>query len=140
MKVLFTKLAALTASLLLYLWQLPQNLCGLLLVVFLHPEQVFPFGDREPRARLYYASRMLGGISLGRYIVVASHYKDYKGATEAHELGHYRQSLRLGPLYLLVIGLPSLVWALCWRGGGKMAYHDFYTERWADKLGGVVRC
>ena len=121
---------------LLYLWQLPQNLVGLLLVLVLQPEGCF----QVDTYRLYYASRMRGAISLGQYIILNEHYRDYNGNTELHEIGHHLQSLRLGPLYLLVIGLPSLVWALCWHGGGKMAYHDFYTEKWADKLGGVVRC
>lgn len=130
----------LAASFILYLWQLPQNLCGLLLVALLRPEQVFPFGDAEPRARLYYSSRMHGGISLGRYLVVAAHYKDCNGRTEAHELGHYWQSLFLGPLYLLVIGLPSILWSAVWRPWYGPSYYDFYTEKWADKLGGVDRC
>lgn len=43
-------------------------------------------------------------------------------------------------LYLIVIGLPSLLWA--WLGDsiapGK-SYYWFYTERWADRLGGVKR-
>lgn len=127
-------------DILLYLWQLPQNLLGLLLVAVLRPEQSYPFGDAMPMSRLYYASRMRGGISLGRYLIVASCYKDYNGRTEAHELGHYWQSLFLGPLYLFVIGIPSLVWAAVWRPGGRRDYYQFYTEAWADKLGGVERC
>ena len=127
-------------DIILYLWQLPQNLLGLLLVAVLRPEQVYQFGDAWPWARLYYSTRMQGGISLGKYIIVNSYYKDYNGKTEAHELGHYWQSLFLGPLYLLVIGLPSVLWAAAWKPGGRMGYHDFYTEKWADKLGGVDRC
>lgn len=121
---------------LLYLWQLPQNLVGLLLVHILKPEDSYTFN----RARLYYATRMHGGISLGRYIIVASSVKDYTGRTEWHEYGHCRQSMFLGPLYLLVVGLPSLLWAAVWQPGHGSSYYDFYTEAWADKLGGVDRC
>ena len=131
MKVVFTKLA----TILLYLWQLPQNLLGLLLVKILRPEECY---DVEG-AKLYYASRMRGGISLGRYIIVRSILQDYKGNTERHELGHAKQSRLLGPLYLLVIGLPSLLWAAWWHAGRNISYYSFYTEAWADKLGGVKR-
>ena len=123
-------------DILLYAWQLPQNLLGLLLVKVLKPEESYDFN----RARLYYATRMRGGISLGRYIIVNSTVKDYAGRTEWHEYGHSLQSMFLGPLYLIVIGLPSLLWAAVWRPGYGRSYYEFYTEAWADKLGGVERC
>ena len=120
----------------LWLWQLPQNLLGLLLVSILKPEDSYSFNQ----ARLYYSTRMRGGISLGRYIIVQSAMKDYTGRTEWHEYGHSRQSLFLGPFYLFVVGLPSMLWAAWWNPGRKVSYYWFYTERWADKLGGVDRC
>jgi len=131
MKVFFSGLAVA----ILYLWQLPQNLLGLLLVAILRPEDVYEIDS----SLLCYASRMRGGISLGRYIIVRSDLKDYKGNTEKHELGHSRQSFYLGPLYLIVIGLPSLIWAWWWNERRGMSYYSFYTERWADKLGEVER-
>jgi len=121
---------------LLYCWQLPQNLLGLLLVSILKPEDSYSFNQ----ARLYYSTRMRGGISLGRYIIVQSAMKDYTGRTEWHEYGHSRQSLFLGPFYLFVVGLPSMLWAAWWNPGRNVSYYRFYTERWADKLGGVDRC
>ena len=123
-------------DILLYLWQLPQNLLGLLLVRILQPEDVYDIDG----VRLCYASRMKGGISLGRYIIIRDVMKDYTGNTERHEMGHARQSRLLGPLYLLVIGLPSFLWAAYYRRGrSRSSYYDFYTERWADRLGGVHR-
>ena len=59
-----------------------------------------------------------------------------------HEYGHTIQSQKLGPVYLLVIGLPSLIWAGCfekYRIKHKKSYYGFYTEKWADKLGGISR-
>ena len=123
-------------DILLYIWQLPQNLLGLLLVLILRPEGAYEMEF----ATLYYSSRMRGGISLGRYIIVRSVFNDYTGNTERHELGHARQSLMLGWLYLVVIGLPSLLWAAWWNSSRKVSYYSFYTERWADILGGVTRC
>lgn len=123
-------------SILLYIWQLPQNLLGLLVVAFTLPSSVIPVDDDEAVVRSSY--RMRGGISLGRYVVISI----YASTTETirHELGHCRQSRMLGPLYLPVIGIPSLLWAAF----GSMVcpfreYHWFYTEAWADRLGGVER-
>lgn len=82
---------------------------------------------------------MSGGISLGRYIIVNQFAMD---KTIYHELGHCRQSMYLGWLYLIVIGIPSIVWAGLY---GKVikpttnGYYNFYTEKWADKLGNVQR-
>ena len=132
MKVKFTKLA----TVLLYLWQLPQNLLGLLLVKILRPEDCYEMEGEL----LCYASRMRGGISLGRYIILNITVKDYTGNSERHELGHARQSRMLGWFYLFVIGIPSILWAAWWNSSRPMSYYSFYTERWADHLGGVNRC
>jgi hypothetical protein len=53
-----------------------------------------------------------------------------------HEFGHYRQSLLLGPLYLPLIGLPSVCWAMVKKAGlfAAVPYCAFPTERWADRL------
>lgn len=123
-------------NIILYLWQLPQNLLGLLLVLILQPEEAYDMDG----CRLYYATRMRGGISLGRYVIVRSWMKDYTGNTERHELGHAKQSRMLGWFYLFVIGIPSILWAAWWNEGRNRDYYSFYTERWADHLGGVNRC
>ena len=81
---------------------------------------------------------MRGGIALGKYIIVSEH-SDL--LTIRHEYGHCRQSKRLGWLYLFVIGIPSIIYAAWWVkfDKGRHDYYDFYTERWADKLGGIKR-
>lgn len=60
--------------------------------------------------------------------------------TLMHEYGHTVQSCILGPLFLPVIGLPSLVWAglpvfLRFRERRGVSYYRFYPERWANFLG-----
>ena len=122
-------------DILLYAWQLPQNLLGLLLVTILKPEDVYDFFG----SKVYYSHRMRGGISLGRYIIIRSYLLNANAKTEYHELGHSIQSRILGPLYLLVIGLPSLLWAAWWNEDRNRSYYSFYTERWADYLGNVER-
>ena len=57
-----------------------------------------------------------------------------------HERGHQIQSFILGPLYLLIIGLPSIIWCRCfenYRKTNDISYYSFYTEKWANKLGKV---
>lgn len=91
-----------------------------------------------------------GGMSLGKYIFLpssrfayydANNPTDYQTNYIKHEYGHSIQSSYLGPLYLFVIGLPSLIWAGCfdsYRKKHNVSYYSFYTESWADKLGGSV--
>jgi hypothetical protein len=122
-----------TKDILLYIWELPQNLVGLLLTCLLAPGQKQPYRD----ARILRTEKMNGGISLGRYIIVSSLFSDSQ--TELHEWGHTLQSRMLGPLYLPIIGLPSLLWAIWWKPGKKRSYFSFYTERWADRLAGIRR-
>ena len=50
-----------------------------------------------------------------------------------HEYGHTVQSLILGPLYFLIIGLPSVIWGIVKRP--EQSYFSFYTEKWANYLG-----
>jgi hypothetical protein len=119
---------------LLYIHQLPQDLVGLALRVF------YKGTDSEYNGAVVRRSlKMQGGISLGKYIIVSQFAREQ---TVKHEYGHCIQSRKLGWLYLLVIGLPSIIWAgLYGRVVPRTAngYYKFYTERWADKLGGIKR-
>ena len=121
-------------NILLCLWQLPQNFVGLLL------RAIFKGYDSQYESAIVRRStKMQGGISLGKYIIV-SQWAGEK--TIKHEYGHCEQSMRLGWLYLPVIGLPSIVWAGLYGRIVKetpSGYYKFFTERWADKLGGITR-
>ena len=118
----------------LYIWQLPQNLVGLVVLCFCgHKEKCSVAG-----IDFYYSKTFPGGISLGNYVIIGSKYEK----TVKHEHGHQIQSMYLGPLYLLVIGIPSIVWAGLYGSIIKPTtngYYRFYTESWADKLGKVER-
>ena len=117
-----------------YIWELPQNLLGLLL------RAIYKGEDTEYKDVVVRRSRsMLGGISLGRYIIVGDYASE---RTVMHEYGHCLQSRRLGWLYLLVVGLPSIIWAGLYGRAiprTENGYYRFITERWADKLGNVKR-
>lgn len=113
-----------------YFWQLPQNLLGLLLRV------IYKGNDIEYNGVIVRRSvKMRGGISLGKYIVI-SQWSTTK--TVMHEYGHCKQSMYLGWLYLLLVGLPSILHATFCKCK-RHSYYDVYPEKWADKLGGVTR-
>jgi len=121
---------------LLSAWQLPQNAIGLLLTFCCRSAR----RERRGGAALFYCFNRFGGLSLGSYLFV---HRDADERLVRHEYGHYRQSKLLGPLYLIVIGLPSILWAglfpLVRRLRPATSYFSFPTERWADYLGGADR-
>lgn len=117
-------------NILLYIWCLPQNVLGLLFLLFIKGEEKHSLNG----ITFYYAWGFGGGISLGKYIIMGS--KSPKSVK--HEYGHCIQSKMLGPLYLLVVGLPSLLHA-AFCPCRRHSYYDVYPENWADKLGGVKR-
>ena len=84
----------------LYIWQLPQNLIGLFLRLFYPKAQKMEIAD----VKVLYDYSFPGGISLGRTIFVGTQDR----FTSMHEHGHQIQSMILGPLYLFVIGIPSI--------------------------------
>ena len=118
----------------LYLWQLPQHLIGIILTLFYKTDEIVEYKDKKIRV----CRKFGGGISLGNYVFIG--YKNDN--IIKHEYGHTIQSKWLGPLYLLVIGIPSFIWATLYgwiipyeRNG----YYKFYTEKWAEKLGQTKR-
>jgi hypothetical protein len=61
----------------------------------------------------------------------------------AHEYGHCVQSLILGPLYLPLVGIPSVLWSNVprferYRRKKQVSYYDFLPERSATRLGNRV--
>lgn len=115
-------------NIILYIWQLPQNLLGLLFLLFIRGEKKHEING----IKFYYAKNFKGGISLGNYIILG--YINEKSVK--HEYGHCVQSKMLGWLYLIVIGLPSVIHA--WLCNCKNhSYYDFFVEKWANKLVGI---
>lgn len=113
---------------LLYIWQLPQNLLGLAVIKYTKATRTL--------YRFWFTPRYSFDVSLGKYIIIGPDYPGIKMLS--HERGHQKQSMILGPLYLLVIGLPSATGNLL-RRIWKFDYYKQPWEAWADKLGGVKR-
>lgn len=116
----------------MWLWCFPQQFIGWLLRVATHAER---------RGGFYAVNFKAGSLSLGEYIFLCpAHQRDERALK--HEQGHTKQSYILGWLWLPAIGIPSIIWAGCFgwlRKKYNISYYSFYTEKWADKLGGVER-
>lgn len=120
----------------LTIWTLPQQLVGLIVYLVC---KIRGCQSENRIDRVFTFWSLWSGLSLGWFIFANF---DASKNTFDHEYGHTIQSMILGPLYLLVIGLPSIIWAGCFeqfRIKRKISYYAFYTEKWADKLGGVER-
>ena len=119
---------------LLFIWQLPQNIVALLILLFSKTEGVIAYRNYCFALKTKLPSKA-GGVSLGSFALISpscAHDKE----TVRHELdGHTVDSKIFGPLYLLVIGIPSILHLLCHNGSKD--YYDFYTERWANKHAGL---
>ena len=94
-------------------------------------------------------------VSLGMFVFVTGEpyfyekLKDQYSMEElsarllVHEYGHTIQSLILGPLYLIMIGIPSTLWGFLpnlnrKRKEEQLSYFVFFTEKWANVLGEKV--
>ena len=127
------------------IWQLPQHIIAYI-IMLVNCKSLKQMVSKDG-IRYYLVDHLSNcGISLGNYI-----FLDVDGIhdniTIKHEYGHQKQSLMLGPLYLIIIGLPSIIGNILNRIKYKYFRRhydpDFYYkqpwEAWADKLGGVER-
>lgn len=118
----------------LFIWQLPQNLVAVIVMPFIGKLTKVWDGDYSA---CYHGERMSGGISLGSFAFISNCLNTSSRRKEYiyHELfGHTVDSKRWGPLYLIVWGLPSLLNAAF---GFTSCYYDFYAEKSANKHAGL---
>ncbi len=130
---------------LIFIWEFPQNLLGL--AVYLKMKNLRKVKRIEKEAHRYFIETPNTGVSLGWFVFwtpAGNRFSCYNNDCRMHEYGHARQSVILGPLYLLLVGIPSLLRALCSRwyrkkyGRNWEKYFNAFPENWADKLGGVL--
>lgn len=133
---------------LLWIWQLLQNVIGLIFIAVTKATVRSRVIDGE--TTIYYVARRLNhtwsGVSLGNYIIFSvDAFADETSLR--HEHGHQIQSLYFGPLYLLIVGLPSFVrniydrfthygWTYLQR---VYWYYNAWPENQADRFGNVHR-
>lgn len=122
------------------IWELPQNILG---------SFVWVFAQKKIRStdvlhtRLFFNTPSFG-VSLGSFVFYTdteNRYVKIKANNRQHEFGHTIQSMIFGPLYLALIGLPSIarvLYSLLYYKKHKKVwqhYYDGYPEDWADFLG-----
>lgn len=107
----------------LFIWQILQNLVALVMMPFLGKMTLM---YKKRYCWCFYCTNMRGSISLGSFIFLGSK----SDTTAGHELGHVVDSHWMGPLYLFIIGIPSILWAAAFKTGN---YYKFYTERRANR-------
>lgn len=132
------KFLSIISKIALFIWQMPQEFVGFYMLVFYYGRRRIDSAETYKANYVFYIYKLKGGVSLSRFIFVNSSLKGGALDFVRHEYGHSRQSMMLGPLYLLVVGLPSVVWGLLYRPSWKKSYYWFWTEKWANKLGKVV--
>jgi len=122
-----------------FTWGLPQNLAGGIAYIKMrgkYKHERFHYGFVT-----YVSAKNFGGVSLGIFTFVnPSHSEDWVHDTRIHEYGHTIQSLLLGPLFFIVVGIPSFIWCnvpvFVKRHKGKPgAYYKLYCESWANSWG-----
>lgn len=123
-------------------WGLSVNLVGgLCYLFFKHIKKCRT--QRFGYAWYVYVPGNFGGLSLGLFIFMRDTSNE-KGKekwlhnTQIHEYGHTFQCLLLGPLYWVVIAIPSFIWCNLFDGYRKknnISYYKLYCESWANKWG-----
>jgi hypothetical protein len=132
------------------LWCQPQTLIGALWFLVIRGVWRDATTERYRSGTLLTRSgRTPFGVSLGPFIFAYRYSAEQEAVRpgaqrrfDDHEWGHFVQSIYLGPLYLPLVGLPSIIRLIAGRRRWRRdpaAYYRGYPEAWADTLGRVVR-
>lgn len=119
-------------------WGFPQTLFGCLLYL-LHRDS--PHEAYHGCVVTYWKHNMSLGV--GMFLFLSKYHYDLEPRMLVHEFGHSIQSAILGPLFLPVMGIPSILWGLLpWtvrmREEKGISYYAFYPESTANYLGALV--
>lgn len=125
------KIINILLQILLIIWQLPQCVIGLIMLPFLGKKRLITYRNY---CWCYEGEYMKGGISLGCFAFVSPNNATREEVVMHEVDGHTKDSKIFGPLYLLIIGLPSILNA--WLQFTE-CYYDFFTEKRANKHAGL---
>ena len=122
----------------LSLLQLPQIIVGLVFLLIFRNKEKYTNPHNHVSVWNINSGRVFGTacFSTGPIIVTCEGIKE---DILLHETGHSKQSIYFGPLFHIVISIPSICRFWYRRIFNKSMdwYHSGYPENWADKLGGV---
>lgn len=133
-----SKILTVLVNILLCIYQLPQILVGLIGLAIFRNYEVYTNEYNGISVLNVNKGNLFGTacFSAGPIIFTVDHCHEI---TKRHETGHSKQSLYLGPLFLLVIALPSvfLFWYRRIFNKSHEWYLDHFPENSAEKLGGT---
>ncbi len=129
-----------------FTWGIIMTLIGLLVLAFC---TIF-FKDTKVelsngRIFIRFLNKSFGGVSLG-IVILTDRFYSLNHGVDGHELGHTLQNAWLGPLFIPLIAIPSLIRASMFnwlatryyerRGNGDvLKYDSAWFEGWATNLG-----
>ena len=122
------------------IWQFPQHIIAYV-IILINCKSIKLMVSKDGISHYLVDHLFDSAISLGNYIFLDSDRSVSKKAVK-HEYGHQLQSKRLGWLYLIIIGIPSVIGNIIYRKTKFKPYGDYYKqpwEKWADELGNVNR-
>lgn len=131
-------------QLFVWIWQLPQIVICCLWCIIARPRYLYSHHNV-----LLFTCNFAGGVSFGPMAFYSERHRNLLLSKDRrvmpylnHEYGHSMDSRLFGPLYLLVIGIPSGVhlWVREWlksRFQRLENYYAFYPERRANRNSGV---
>ena len=139
---------AIIYDLLQWTWGLPQTIVGFIyFLINIKQEHYYYHGS------VVTIWKSKSSLSLGMFVFVSDDpfcYYDslresysvdeFSNMLLVHEYGHTIQSLFFGPLYLFLVGVPSIMWSFLpvyvkKRDQERISYFSAYPERWANSSG-----
>jgi len=123
-------------------WGLSQNIVGGIAYLALRGKH---HSENYHGTRITYVhtNKRFGGISIGMFVFIkANEDPKWTHDSRIHEAGHSVQSILLGPLYWIVVALPSILWCnlpvFRKHFNTKETEHNYYRlycETWANMWG-----
>lgn len=112
-------------------WGFPQTLLGFIVFLICHTK---PHGMYRGCITTRWNNR--GSMGMGMFLFLGTENPEVR----VHEFGHSVQSLILGPLFLPIMGIPSILWCNIpyfrrMRKEKGVSYYRFYPESTANRLG-----
>ena len=115
-------------------WGLPQTLLGAIICLICRSCSHYAY-----RGCVVTRWNQRGSLGVGMFLFMGTEDPQVR----VHEFGHSVQSLILGPLFLIIMGIPSFLWANLppcrkLRKEKGVSYYRFYPESNANWLGRLV--